>query len=183
MIALIAAPAFLHPRAPTAHAPRCSRLVACSEPPATTELKAAERSMDVGGYEAPLDKVTWKPFTYALPRARREAVRAYASNAARTLPPLPPLKIALIGPASSGKGTIAPMLSQAFRVRVVGVGQLLRSEQRAGTARAAAAAEAMAGGQLLPDELALEVLRDRLVRRFWGARSLSRLISFAQRAS
>ena len=107
MIALIAAPAFLHPRAPTAHAPRCSRLVACSEAPETTELKAAERSMDVGGYEAPLDKVTWKPFTYALPRARREAVRAYASNAARTLPPLPPLKIALIGPASSGTSASA----------------------------------------------------------------------------
>ena len=68
----------------------------------------------------------------------------------------------LIGGPSAGKGTIAPMLSQAFRVRTIGVGALLRAEQRVGTPRARACAEVMARGELLPDTLALEVRLGRL---------------------
>ena len=68
----------------------------------------------------------------------------------------------LIGGPSSGKGTIAPMLSQAFRVRTIGVGALLRAEKRVGTPRALACAATMARGELIPDELALEVLSGRL---------------------
>ena len=54
------------------------------------------------------------------------------------------------------------MLSQAFRVRTIGVGALLRAEQRVGTPRARACAEVMARGELLPDTLALEVRLGRL---------------------
>ena len=55
------------------------------------------------------------------------------------------------------------MLSQAFRVRTIGVGALLRAEQRVGTPRARACAAIMARGELLPDTLALEVLLARLM--------------------
>jgi len=78
------------------------------------------------------------------------------------LPPLPPLHVILMGGVASGKGTIAPMLSQAFKSRVVGVGQLLRGEMRAGRGRGLLAAEKMAAGELLDDQLVLELLLERL---------------------
>lgn len=119
------------------------------------------RSEEVAGYVAPAELVTWKPFTYSPPDVRREYVRAYVSTL-RTLPPLPPLHIVLIGGVAAGKGTIAPMLSQAFRARVIGIGALLRSEARADRPRGRQAASAMADGALLPDDFVLELLEERL---------------------
>ena len=78
------------------------------------------------------------------------------------LPQLPPLHILLIGGVASGKGTVAPMLSQAFGVRAMGVGALLRGEARAGRRRGLEASEAMAQGKLLDDELVLGLLEERL---------------------
>ena len=123
------------------------------------------RSFDRGGYEAPIDKVTWAPFTYSPPRQRREFVEAYTRKRRDSMPTLPPLHVVLLGGPSSGKGTIAPMLSQCFRVRVVGVGQLLRGELRAARPRAAAAAAAMARGELLSDALTCELLLERNILR------------------
>ena len=115
------------------------------------------RGIEFGGYVCPPEKRTWAPFQYAPPSVRRATVGAFVDNLGK-MPMLPPMKIWLIGGPSSGKGTIAPMLSQAFRVRTIGVGALLRAEQRVGTPRAKAAAAVMARGELLPDTLALEVL-------------------------
>lgn len=120
------------------------------------------RSITYGGYIAPPEKVTWKPFRYALPAVRRAAVRNYTVGRDGALPPLPSLKLVLIGGVASGKGTLAPMLSQAFRARVIGIGQLLRGEVRAGKPRGLQAAERMAEGALLEDELVLEMLDERL---------------------
>lgn len=115
------------------------------------------RGIDVGGYVCPPEKCTWEPFQYAPPSVRRATVKHFVDDL-RKMPTLPPMKIWLIGGPSAGKGTIAPMLSQAFRVRTIGVGALLRAELRVGTPRARAAAAVMARGELLPDTLALEVL-------------------------
>ena len=56
------------------------------------------------------------------------------------------------------------MISQAFRTRVIGIGGCLRSEQRAGTPRGVRYAKAMAQGELLPDAVVLQLLRERLRR-------------------
>jgi hypothetical protein len=129
---------------------------------ALTSLDAPARSITEGGYKAPPEAVTWEPFRYALPHERREAVRAHVASRASLLPPLPPLRILLIGGVASGKGTLAPMLSQAFRARVIGVGALLRGEARAERPRGREAARSMAAGALLSDELVIGLLRERI---------------------
>ncbi|EOD18863.1 hypothetical protein EMIHUDRAFT_209487 [Emiliania huxleyi CCMP1516] len=106
------------------------------------------------GYVADPSLVSWAPFTYAEPYVRRSAARDYARTTLSKLPPLPPLRVVLMGGVAAGKGTIAPMLSQAFRVRCIGVGELLRGETRARRARGVEASHVMAAGVLLPDELA-----------------------------
>ena len=131
----------------------CTRDCAAELPPPRTEL--------LPGYRAPPELVTWKPFTYSPPAHRREAVRDYVRKLS-SLPQLPPLHVVLIGGVAAGKGTIAPMVSQAFRTRVVGIGQLLRGEARAARTRGREAAQAMQRGELLPDSLVLQLLEDRL---------------------
>jgi adenylate kinase family enzyme/8-oxo-dGTP pyrophosphatase MutT (NUDIX family) len=119
------------------------------------------RSEETPGYVAPPELRTWEPFTYSQPHVRRDRVRQYTNALAKKMP-LPPLRIVLIGGVAAGKGTIAPMLSQAFRARVVGIGALLRSEARAARPRGRQAQSAMAEGKLLPDSLVLEMLQERL---------------------
>jgi len=154
--------------APALHA--SARSVAAEAPTGQTDdcletgwpASPPPRSIEYGGYQAPADRVTWAPFTYATPTERRWHVRQHMEQKLAGLPQLPPLQIVLIGGPSSGKGTIAPMISQAFRVRAVSVGQLLRGEQRSANPRGLQAAHAMQRGELLPDELVLELLHDRL---------------------
>ena len=114
------------------------------------------------GYVADPALRTWAPFKYAEPSVRRQAARNYVRSNLAGRPTLPPLRVVLMGGVATGKGTIAPMLSQAFRVRCIGIGALLRGEARAGRARGLEASRAMADGELLPDELVLQVLQERL---------------------
>ena len=118
------------------------------------------RSVSKAGYDA--TKVSWDEFVYAPPSERREAVRDRAAK----LGTLPALKIMLVGGPSTGKGTIGPMLVQAFRCRQIGVGQLLRSLSRTSSEklceRGEAVKEAMSRGELLDDAFVLEILKERL---------------------
>jgi len=122
------------------------------------------RSPTRPGYVADPSLVTWAPFQYAAPSVRRAAIWDYAAcmRLARGSTELPPLRVVLIGGMAAGKGTIAPMLSLAFRVRCIGVGALLRGEIRVGRPRGIAASLAMAAGELLPDDLVLQMLKERL---------------------
>jgi len=129
------------------------------------------RSGEAGGYTAPPELRTWQPFTYAPPAVRRKVVRDYVKRQSLTLPVLPPLRVLLIGGVASGKGTLAPMISHAFSCRVVGIGQLLRGETRAGTRRGLEVADLMAAGALLDDRLVLKILNDRLAGAPDSARS------------
>jgi adenylate kinase len=125
-------------------------------------MRPPQRSATRPGYVPNPELVTWAPFSYAEPRARREASRDFVREELSQLPALPPLRVVLMGGVAAGKGTLAPMLSQAFRVRCIGVGALLRGETRAGKQRGIVASSAMAAGQLLPDELVLQLLMERL---------------------
>ena len=147
------------------------------------------RSVDLAGYRTPDDKRTWDNFCYQTPQRRREVAAAYAAqvrerskqeqrdsglyddttDALIKVPSLPPMTVVLIGGPCSGKGTIAPMLSQAFRTRVMGVGQLLRGEVRAGTPRGLEARALMQRGELLDDEFVCSMLASR-VSGSWDAK-------------
>ena len=101
---------------------------------------------------------SWPDFKYSPPDTRRDMVRKYHNYAAG----LPPLRIMLVGGPSTGKGTIGPMLVQAFRCRAIGVGQLLRSQARASTTFGKLHAGAIARGEPLDDSIVLQMLSERL---------------------
>lgn len=71
-------------------------------------------------------------------------------------------RIVLVGPPGSGKGTQAPFLSKLLEVPLVYVGELFRSNVSGGTKLGKQAAKFMNRGQLIPDEVILGMLSERL---------------------
>ncbi|CAB1105578.1 unnamed protein product [Ectocarpus sp. CCAP 1310/34] len=77
----------------------------------------------------------------------------------------PPLKIIVTGKPSSGKGSISPMLSRAYRGVYIASGNLLRSEAQAETSLGKIANEFMSRGEMLPSEVVLSLVTKRLAQR------------------
>jgi adenylate kinase len=72
------------------------------------------------------------------------------------------MRVLLIGPPASGKGTQGRRIAARFAIVYLSSGDLLRAEVAAGTALGREVAADLAAGDLVPDELILEVLRDPL---------------------
>jgi adenylate kinase len=71
-------------------------------------------------------------------------------------------RIVLVGPPGSGKGTQAPFLSKLLEVPLIHVGELYRSNIAGRTAVGKKLYDYMNRGKLVPDEVTLEMLADRL---------------------
>ncbi|HIB63988.1 MAG TPA: adenylate kinase [Phycisphaerales bacterium] len=69
------------------------------------------------------------------------------------------MRLLLIGPPGSGKGTQAKQLTERYRVPHISTGDMLREQIRKGTSLGE---EAINDGNLVPDELILSMLRVRL---------------------
>ncbi len=69
------------------------------------------------------------------------------------------MRVLLIGPPASGKGTQGRRLAAAFGVSYLSSGELLRAEVAAGAPLGRQVADDLARGDLVPDDLILEVLR------------------------
>jgi adenylate kinase len=74
------------------------------------------------------------------------------------------LVLVLLGPPGAGKGTQAEMLSAELRLPHVSTGDLFRENRAQGTPLGAKAQEYMDQGQLVPDELVVDMLFDRVAR-------------------
>ncbi len=70
--------------------------------------------------------------------------------------------VVFIGPPGCGKGTHADRLSEEYGMIPISVGELLRKAVEAGTETGKRIADLMAQGLLVPDEIALEVVKDAL---------------------
>jgi adenylate kinase len=70
--------------------------------------------------------------------------------------------LVLLGPPGAGKGTQARLLQEGFGLVQLSTGDLLRSAVKAGTEAGIAAREVMEAGGLVPDEIVLAILDDRL---------------------
>ena len=68
----------------------------------------------------------------------------------------------LLGAVGVGKGTQAQRLSQHLRIPQISTGDILRSEVQAGTELGVKASDLMNQGQLVPDEVIIEMVRKRL---------------------
>jgi adenylate kinase len=72
------------------------------------------------------------------------------------------MRVLLIGPPASGKGTQGRRIAAHFGVPYLSSGELLRAQVAAGTPLGQQVADDLAAGDLLPDEVMLEALRDPL---------------------
>jgi adenylate kinase len=72
------------------------------------------------------------------------------------------MRIILIGPPASGKGTQAKVLCDRYRVPQVSTGDMLRAAKAKGTALGQKAAQYMQAGQLVPDQVVIGLIDERL---------------------
>jgi adenylate kinase len=74
------------------------------------------------------------------------------------------MQLIFIGPPGSGKGTQAKRLAGRFGVPHISTGDILREAIADGTELGKQAAPIMAAGALVPDDLMIGIIRDRLAR-------------------
>lgn len=74
------------------------------------------------------------------------------------------MRLVLLGPPGSGKGTQAVMLARRFNIPHISSGELLRQEMAAGSPLGGRAKEFMDRGDLVPDELVIEMMGQRILR-------------------
>jgi adenylate kinase len=73
-----------------------------------------------------------------------------------------PLDVVLLGPAGAGKGTQARRISSQYGVPHVASGDLLRANKAQGTPLGLEAATYMDHGRLVPDDLVIGMILDRM---------------------
>lgn len=72
------------------------------------------------------------------------------------------MRIAFLGPPGAGKGTQAKLLAAELRIPHLSTGDMLRSAVKARTSLGIEAEGHMKAGRLVPDELVLGLLKERL---------------------
>jgi adenylate kinase len=74
------------------------------------------------------------------------------------------MRLVLLGPPGAGKGTQALRLSQILAIPQLSTGDMLRSAASAGTPIGLKAADIMERGELVPDELVVAVIIERIAQ-------------------
>jgi adenylate kinase len=72
------------------------------------------------------------------------------------------VRVVMIGPPGAGKGTQARLLGERFGVPQISTGDMLREAQRAGTSLGREAQRYMDDGKLVPDEIVIGLVEQRL---------------------
>ncbi len=72
------------------------------------------------------------------------------------------MKIVFLGPPGAGKGTQAVDLALEFGIAHISTGDMLRAEIKAGTELGKLAQSYIDAGNLVPDEVAVDIIRHRL---------------------
>jgi adenylate kinase len=72
------------------------------------------------------------------------------------------MRLILLGPPGAGKGTQSRFICEQFAIPQISTGDMLRAAIKAGTRLGHAARQAVDAGQLVPDELILGLVKERL---------------------
>jgi len=72
------------------------------------------------------------------------------------------MRIILLGPPGCGKGTQAKMMVERFGIPQISTGDILRSAVKAGSPMGQEAKKYMDGGLLVPDEVVVGIVKERL---------------------
>ena len=75
---------------------------------------------------------------------------------------LAPVRLVLVGPPGSGKGTQGPAIAKHLGVPYLSTGDILRAQVAAGTPLGLRVSELLDRGELVPDDLMLAVVADAL---------------------
>ena len=78
------------------------------------------------------------------------------------------MKVLLIGPPGSGKGTQGALLAQRLGIEHLATGDLLRAEVEAGTELGQTASAIMKRGDLVPDEVIITLVMPRVLEAAAG---------------
>lgn len=74
------------------------------------------------------------------------------------------MRLILLGPPGAGKGTQAAFICERYRIPQISTGDMLRAAIQAGTALGRAAQKVMDAGQLVPDEVVVKMVTERLAQ-------------------
>ncbi len=74
------------------------------------------------------------------------------------------MRLVLVGPPGAGKGTQAQFLSSHYSIPHISTGDIFRANLKEGTALGLQAKSFMDSGNLVPDSVTNEMVRDRLTR-------------------
>jgi len=72
------------------------------------------------------------------------------------------MKLILLGPPGAGKGTQAKMLTELYGIPQISTGDILRAAVKEGTPMGKKAKSCMDAGELVPDEVVVGIVRERL---------------------
>ena len=72
------------------------------------------------------------------------------------------VRLIMLGPPGAGKGTQAQRLARELGIPQISTGDMLRAAKAAGTAMGKEAARYMSAGELVPDEVVVGIVKDRL---------------------
>lgn len=72
------------------------------------------------------------------------------------------MNILIMGPAGSGKGTMSAKIKEHFQIPHISTGDMFRANIKAGTELGMKAQEYMNAGKLVPDEITVAMVADRL---------------------
>ena len=74
------------------------------------------------------------------------------------------MKVIMLGAPGAGKGTQAKKLAAAYSIPHISTGDIFRANIKEGTELGKKAQEYMNSGQLVPDELVVDLVKDRLMQ-------------------
>ena len=74
------------------------------------------------------------------------------------------MKLILLGAPGAGKGTQAEILSRKFSIPTISTGNILRAAMKAGTPVGLKAKEYVDNGRLVPDEVIIGIVQERLAK-------------------
>ena len=75
------------------------------------------------------------------------------------------MNIILLGPPGAGKGTQAKKIAEKYKVPHISTGDILRENISNNTSLGIKAKSYMSRGELVPDELLITIIKDRLSRQ------------------
>jgi adenylate kinase len=72
------------------------------------------------------------------------------------------MRLVLFGAPGSGKGTQAPYLAERYGIPTISTGEILRDNARRGTDLGVVAEGYMSAGELVPDDVMVNIIRERI---------------------